>query len=57
MTLVGILLLFLVGMVVFRVQFEGNLFSLLAGITRGHAPLLSRATPWLGWFPAPEPSS
>jgi len=35
MTLVGILLLVLVGAVVFGVRFEGNLFSLLAGITLG----------------------
>jgi ABC-2 type transport system permease protein len=35
MTLVGILLLVLVGTVVFGVRFEGNLFSLLAGITLG----------------------
>jgi ABC-2 type transport system permease protein len=35
MTLVGILLLVLVGMVVFHVRFEGNLFSLLVGIGLG----------------------
>ncbi len=35
MTLLGILLLVLVGMVVFKVRFEGNLFSLLAGISLG----------------------
>jgi ABC-2 type transport system permease protein len=35
MTLLGILLLVLVGVVVFRVQFEGNLLSLLAGISLG----------------------
>jgi ABC-2 type transport system permease protein len=35
MTLVGILLLVLVGLVVFGVRFEGNLLSLLAGITLG----------------------
>jgi ABC-2 type transport system permease protein len=35
MTLVGILLLVLVGMVVFHVRFEGNLFSLLVGISLG----------------------
>jgi ABC-2 type transport system permease protein len=35
MTLVGILLLVLVGTVVFHVRFEGNLFSLLAGISLG----------------------
>jgi ABC-2 type transport system permease protein len=35
MTLLGILLLFLVGTVVYKVRFEGNLFSLLAGISLG----------------------
>jgi ABC-2 type transport system permease protein len=35
MTLLGILLLFVVGVVVFDVRFEGNLFSLLAGISLG----------------------
>jgi ABC-2 type transport system permease protein len=35
MTLLGILLLVLVGMVVFGVHFEGNLFSLLGGICLG----------------------
>jgi ABC-2 type transport system permease protein len=35
MTLLGILLLVLVGMLLFKVRFEGNLFSLLAGISLG----------------------
>jgi len=35
MTLLGILLLVLVGTVVYHVRFEGNLFSLLAGISLG----------------------
>ena len=35
MTLLGILLLVLVGMLLFNVRFEGNLFSLLAGISLG----------------------
>jgi hypothetical protein len=35
MTLLGILLLVLVGVVLFNVRFEGNLFSLLAGISLG----------------------
>jgi ABC-2 type transport system permease protein len=35
MTLLGILLLVLVGMVVYGVRFEGNLFSLLAGMSLG----------------------
>ena len=35
MTLLGILLLVLMGVVVFNVRFEGNLFSLLAGISLG----------------------
>jgi ABC-2 type transport system permease protein len=35
LTLLGILLLFLVGTVVYHVRFEGNLFSLLAGISLG----------------------
>ena len=52
MTLVGILLLFLVGMVVFRVQFEGNLFSLLAGITRGHAPFFIAGYALVGLVPS-----
>jgi ABC-2 type transport system permease protein len=35
MTLLGILLLFLIGTVGYHVRFEGNLFSLLAGISLG----------------------
>jgi ABC-2 type transport system permease protein len=35
MTLLGILLLFLVGTVLFNVRFEGNLFSLVAAISLG----------------------
>jgi ABC-2 type transport system permease protein len=35
MTLVGILLLFLVGTVVYQVRFEGHLLSLLAGVSLG----------------------
>ena len=35
MTLLGILLLFLVGKVVYNVRFEGNLFSVIAGICLG----------------------
>ncbi len=35
MTLLGILFLFLVGMVVFHAQLQGNLFSLLEGISLG----------------------
>jgi ABC-2 type transport system permease protein len=41
MTLLGILLLVLVGMVVFGVRFEGNLFSLFAGIVLGACAFFS----------------
>jgi len=41
MTLLGILLLVLVGTVVFSVRFEGNLFSLLAGIILGASAFFS----------------
>ena len=41
LTLLGILLLVLVGMVVFGVGFEGNLFSLLAGIVLGACAFFS----------------
>jgi ABC-2 type transport system permease protein len=41
MTLLGILLLVLVGMVVFRVRFEGNLLSLLVGISLGACAFFS----------------
>jgi ABC-2 type transport system permease protein len=41
LTLLGILLLVLVGVVAFNVGFEGNLFSLLAGITLGACAFFS----------------
>ncbi len=41
MTLLGILLLVLVGTVVFHVRFEGNLFSLLGGIILGACAFFS----------------
>jgi ABC-2 type transport system permease protein len=45
MTLLGILLLVLVGVVLFNVSFEGNLFSLLAGISLGAFAFFARAIP------------
>ena len=41
LTLLGILLLVLVGMIVFGVRFEGNFFSLLAGIVMGACAFFS----------------
>lgn len=41
LSLLGILLLVLVGMIVFGVRFEGNLFSLLAGIVMGACAFFS----------------
>ena len=48
MMLLGILLLVLVGKVVYSVRFEGNLFSVLAGIAWAHAPSSPWATLWSG---------
>lgn len=52
MTLLGILLLFLVGALVFRVQFEGNLFSLLAGITLGAFAFFAAGYALVGLVPS-----
>jgi ABC-2 type transport system permease protein len=41
LTLVGILLIVLVGMVVFGVRFEGNIFSLFAGVVLGACAFFS----------------
>ena len=51
MTLLGILLLVLVGVVVFRVRFEGNLFSLLAGIILGSCAFFSLGYALAGLIP------
>lgn len=51
MTLLGILLLVLVGTVVFRVRFEGNLFSLLAGIILGACAFFSLGYVLVGLVP------
>ena len=45
MTLLGILLLFLVGKVAYNIRFEGNLFSVLAGISLGAFTFLA-----IGYF-------
>jgi ABC-2 type transport system permease protein len=51
MTLLGILLLFLVGTVVYRVRFEGSLFSLLAGISLGACAFFSLGYALVGLIP------
>jgi len=51
MTLLGILLLFLVGTVVFYVRFAGNLFSLLAGIGLGACAFFSLGYALVGLIP------
>lgn len=51
MTLLGVLLLMLVGRVVFHVRFEGNLRSLLAGSAWARSPSSRWATAWSGWSP------
>jgi ABC-2 type transport system permease protein len=52
MTLLGILLLVLVGMVVFNVRFEGNLFSLLAGISLGACAFFALGYALVGLIPS-----
>jgi ABC-2 type transport system permease protein len=52
MTLLGILLLFLIGTVVYRVQFEGNLFSLLAGIALGAFAFFAAGYALVGLIPS-----
>ena len=51
MTVLGILLLVLVGMVVFGVRFEGNLFSLLGGIILGACAFFSLGYALVGLIP------
>ena len=51
MTLLGILLLVLVGTVVFGVRFEGNLFSLLAGISLGACAFFALGYALVGLVP------
>jgi ABC-2 type transport system permease protein len=52
MTLLGILLLFLLGTVVFHVQFEGNLFSLLGGISLGACAFFALGYAVVGLVPS-----
>lgn len=52
MTLLGILLLFLIGTAVYHVQFEGNLFSLLAGITLGAFAFFAAGYALIGLIPS-----
>jgi ABC-2 type transport system permease protein len=52
MTLLGILLLFLVGTVVYRVQFVGNLFSLFAGISLGASAFFALGYAVVGLVPS-----
>ena len=52
MTLVGILLLVLVGTVVFGVRFEGNLFSLFAGIILGACAFFALGYALVGLVPS-----
>ena len=52
MTLLCILLLVLVGTVVFGVRFEGNLFSLLAGITLGACAFFALGYALVGLVPS-----
>ena len=52
MTLVGILLLVLVGMVVFGVHFQGNVFSLLGGICLGAAAFFALGYALVGLVPS-----
>jgi len=54
MTLLGILLLFLVGKVVFRVHFAGNLLSLLAAIGLGACAFFSLGYAIAGVIPNPR---
>lgn len=52
MTLLGILLLILVGVVAFNVRFQGNLFSLLAGIGLGAFAFFSIGYALVGLVPS-----
>lgn len=52
MTLLGILLLMLVGRVVFHVRFEGNLLSLLAGISLGAVAFFALGYAMVGLVPS-----
>jgi ABC-2 type transport system permease protein len=52
MTLLGLLLLFLVGTVGFKVQFEGNLLSLLAGICLGACAFFALGYALVGLVPS-----
>jgi ABC-2 type transport system permease protein len=52
MTLLGILLLVFVGMVVYRVRFEGNLFGLLAGISLGTCAFFALGYALVGLIPS-----
>jgi ABC-2 type transport system permease protein len=52
MTLVGLLLLFLVGTVGFEVQFEGNLLTLLAGICLGACAFFALGYVLVGLVPS-----
>ena len=52
MTLLGILLLVLVGVVVFKVRFEGNILSLLAGIILGSCAFFSLGYALVGLIPS-----
>jgi hypothetical protein len=52
MTLLGVLLLFLVGKVVYRVHFEGCRFSLLAGISLGACSLFAHGYAGVGRVPS-----
>jgi ABC-2 type transport system permease protein len=52
MTLLGIVLLFLVGVVAYRVHFEGNLLSLLAGISLGACAFFALGYALVGLVPS-----
>jgi ABC-2 type transport system permease protein len=52
MTLLGILLLVLLGMIVFKVRFEGNLFSLFAGISLGACTFFALGYTLVGLIPS-----
>jgi len=51
-TLLAILLLVLVGVVVFHVRFEGNLFSILAGIALGACAFFALGYALVGLVPS-----
>jgi len=52
MTLLGLLLLFLVGKLVFKVNFQGNLLSLFAGISLGALAFFSLGYALVGLIPS-----